>query len=147
MDRSVSESLYRLESESDVFIIDECEVSTRFVHIRRKDLDSFRTGFLYLEAYTICIFLIRDHERCHRFCRIVRLHIGSLIRDHGVAGCMRLIESISCKWLDNLIEDIDCEIFWMSSSFRSIDEFPSLFHEELVFLLTDRTTQYICFTE
>ena len=60
---------------------------------------------------------------------------------------MRLVESISSKRLDNLIEDIYREFFTMSLSDSRIDKFATLFHEEFVFLFSYRTTEYICLTE
>ncbi len=60
---------------------------------------------------------------------------------------MRFIEPITREWLDNLIEYIDREFFFVSLFARRIDEFASLFHEELVLLLPYGSTEYVCFSE
>ena len=120
---------------------------TRLVDIWRKDFDSFDLCLVDLHLDTIHIFLIRYHQCYHEFCWIVCLHICSLVGDHRVTGCMRLVKSITSKRLNNLIKDIYSKIFFMSLGMSRRDEFVSLFHEEIVFLLTDSTTEYICFTK
>ena len=147
LDRPLPKSLDCLESESDMPIIDEGELSLGLIHIGREDFDFLRTSFLDLEAYSIRIFGIRDHECSHGFRRIIGLHVGRLIGNHRIAGCMRLIESISREWLNNLIEYIDRKSFSMSLYLGSFDEFPSLFHEEFIFLLPDGTPEDIRFSE
>ena len=60
---------------------------------------------------------------------------------------MRLVESISSKWLDDLIEYIYCEILLVSLLVGRSDELVPLLHEEIEFLFADGSSEDICLTE
>ena len=60
---------------------------------------------------------------------------------------MRLVESVSSKWLDNLIEYVYREILIVSLLMSRSDELVPLLHEEIEFLFTDGSSEDICLAE
>ena len=60
---------------------------------------------------------------------------------------MRLVESISSKWFDDLIEYIYREILIVSLLVSRSDELVPLLHEEIEFLFTDSSSEDIRLTE
>ena len=76
-----------------------------FIHIRAEDLDAERPRFVDVLAQLGGVRHVVRHHRAEKFDRIIGLQVCGLIRDDGVGGGVRFVETVAGKLFEQ-IEDL-----------------------------------------
>ncbi len=87
------------EAKTDLTIFVHTKLHIALVDVRPQCRDVHRLAFLHEFGDLADVAVTACHQGSHVFCRVVSLEIGGLVGHPGIAGSVRLVESIGSELL------------------------------------------------